>query len=40
MWLVLGALATDDESSERLRETLRVFLSARGSYMAAAEPSA
>jgi hypothetical protein len=35
VWLVLGALANDDEPSERLRETLRVFLAAKGSYVAA-----
>lgn len=32
----LGRLATDDEQHERLRDTLRVFLSAGGSYTAAA----
>lgn len=32
----LGGLAIDDESHARLRETLRVFLSAGGSYTAAA----
>lgn len=32
----LGELATDDEQHERLRETLRVFLSTGGSYTAAA----
>lgn len=32
----LARLATDDESHERLRETLRVFLAAGGSYTAAA----
>jgi DNA-binding PucR family transcriptional regulator len=37
VWLVLGALADDDESNERLRETLRIFLAARGSYLAAGE---
>jgi DNA-binding PucR family transcriptional regulator len=37
VWLVLGALATDDEPSERLRETLRVFLTSKGSYVAAGE---
>lgn len=34
---VLGALADDDEPSERLRETLRVFLVENGSFKAAAE---
>jgi hypothetical protein len=33
----LGALAIDDEQHARLRTTLRVFLSAGGSYTAAAE---
>ena len=37
VWRVLGALAIDDESTGRLRETLRVFLGANGSYQAAAE---
>jgi PucR C-terminal helix-turn-helix domain/GGDEF-like domain len=37
VWLVLGTLADDDEQSERLRETLRVFLAANGSYQAAGE---
>jgi DNA-binding PucR family transcriptional regulator len=32
----LGALATNDEPHERLRETLRVFLATGGSYTAAA----
>ncbi|MEU6646006.1 helix-turn-helix domain-containing protein [Saccharomonospora sp. NPDC046836] len=32
----LGALAVDDEQNDRLRETLRVFLAAGGSYTAAA----
>lgn len=34
---VLGALATDDESDARLRETLRVFLGCGASYKLAAE---
>ena len=33
---VLGRLATDDEHSARLRETLRVFLATGGSYTASA----
>lgn len=33
----LGALATDDENAERLRETVRVFLNLGSSYTAAAE---
>jgi DNA-binding PucR family transcriptional regulator len=33
----LGALAIDDEPRARLRETARVFLSAGGSFTAAAE---
>ncbi|TNC21936.1 ABC transporter substrate-binding protein [Amycolatopsis alkalitolerans] len=33
---ILGALATDDEQHERLRETLLVFLATGGSYTAAA----
>ncbi|MCW2614877.1 MAG: hypothetical protein JWN08_1871 [Frankiales bacterium] len=33
----LGALATDDEGSDRLRRTLQIFLGAGGSYTAAAE---
>ena len=33
----LGALADDDEQSARLRETLRVFLSEKGSFKATAE---
>lgn len=33
----LGALATDDENAERLRETLAVFLGSAQSYVAAAE---
>jgi DNA-binding PucR family transcriptional regulator len=37
VWLVLGALATDDEPTGRLRETMRVFLAANGSYQTAAE---
>jgi DNA-binding PucR family transcriptional regulator len=37
VWLVLGALADDDDHSGRLRETLRVFLAANGSYQAAGE---
>ena len=37
VWLVLGTLAYDGEQSERLRETLRVFLAANGSYQAAGE---
>jgi hypothetical protein len=37
VWLVLGTLADDDEQNERLRETLRVFLAANGSYQAAGE---
>ena len=38
-WVVetLGALADDDEQSARLRETLRVFLSEKGSFKATAE---
>ncbi|KAA9157161.1 ABC transporter substrate-binding protein [Amycolatopsis acidicola] len=37
-WVVdtLGALATDDEAHERLRDTLRVFLESGSSYTAAA----
>jgi DNA-binding PucR family transcriptional regulator len=34
---VLGPLASDTDSDERLRETLRVFLLNRSSYTAAAE---
>jgi DNA-binding PucR family transcriptional regulator len=37
VWLVLGALATDDEQNERIRETLRVFLGAKCSYQTAGE---
>ena len=39
LWVheVLGALATNSESHERLRETLRVFLAADGSYTESAE---
>ncbi len=37
VWLVLGDLANDDDHDARLRETLRVFLSTRGSYTATAE---
>jgi DNA-binding PucR family transcriptional regulator len=37
VWLVLGGLANDDESTGRLRETMRVFLAANGSYQTAAE---
>ena len=33
----LGALADDDEQNARLRETLRVFLSEKGSFKATAE---
>lgn len=33
----LGALAVDDESRARLRETMRVFLASGGSYTAAAD---
>ncbi|WP_167175842.1 PucR family transcriptional regulator [Saccharomonospora amisosensis] len=38
LWVedTLGPLAADDEQHERLRETLRVFLAAGGSYTAAA----
>ena len=37
VWHVLGELADDNEQSERLRETLRVFLATNGSYQAAGE---
>ncbi|AXB42340.1 PucR family transcriptional regulator [Amycolatopsis albispora] len=39
MWIedTLGDLATDDEQHERLRETLRVFLTVGSSYTAAAD---
>lgn len=38
LWVedTLGPLAVDDEAHERMRETLRVFLAAGGSYTAAA----
>jgi DNA-binding PucR family transcriptional regulator len=36
VFAVLGDLALDDDPHRRLRETLWVFLSARGSYTAAA----
>jgi DNA-binding PucR family transcriptional regulator len=37
VWHVLGDLAENDENSERLRETLRVFLATNGSYQTAGE---
>jgi DNA-binding PucR family transcriptional regulator len=37
VWLVLGRLADDDEPAARLRETLRVFLTAGSSFAATAE---
>jgi DNA-binding PucR family transcriptional regulator len=37
VWHVLGDLADNDQNSERLRETLRVFLAAKGSYQTAGE---
>ncbi|MFI6059310.1 PucR family transcriptional regulator [Streptomyces sp. NPDC051286] len=36
VWSVLGELATDDEHSARLRETLQIFLATGGSYTATA----
>ncbi|WP_146051088.1 PucR family transcriptional regulator [Streptomyces noursei] len=36
VWNVLGDLATDDEHSARLRETLQIFLATGGSYTATA----
>ncbi|QRX89757.1 helix-turn-helix domain-containing protein [Streptomyces noursei] len=36
VWNVLGGLATDDEHSARLRETLQIFLATGGSYTATA----
>jgi DNA-binding PucR family transcriptional regulator len=37
VWLVLGTLADDDAQNGRLRETVRGFLAANGSYQAAGE---
>jgi DNA-binding PucR family transcriptional regulator len=37
IWHVLGDLADDNENSERLRKTLRVFLATNGSYQTAGD---